>query len=400
MASRHSGSGTRPGIESYRDGLRVSAPAIAAVDWESVPTVSPALPLADLGWDEDWAIALAAGPDPTVVPGRVSRIDRGISTVLTISGAVRVFAVPEIKLAVGDWVTLEAEPTATGHRVLTGILPRRCAFRRVSDDPSAREQVVAANIDTVLLVDAIDGQLSVRHLERYVALAWQSGAVPVIVITKADLASPAEVSDYVARVAEVASGVAVHVVSASTGEGLEDLAPYLAPGRTVALLGLSGAGKSTLVNLLAGGEVLATGAVRADGKGRHTTTHRELVPIPGGGLVIDTPGMRALSVSTATEGVAQVFADIEEFQSQCGYLDCSHTSEQGCAVLAAVASGELSATRVASWRQLRGETPVESPQVARLRIVERNRTKATAKATRARARATQRRLEAEPPSQP
>jgi len=339
---------------------------------------------------------LAAGPDPTLVPGRVSRIDRGISTVLTIDGPVRVFAVPELKLAVGDWVTLTPEPTATGHRVLAGILPRRCAFRRVSDDPTAREQVVAANIDTVLLVDAIDGQLSVRHLERYVALAWQSGAVPVIVITKADLAAPGEVSDYVARVKEVASGVAIHVVSAATGVGLDDLAPYLAPGCTVALLGLSGAGKSTLVNLLAGGEILATGAVRSDGKGRHTTTHRELVPIAGGGLLIDTPGMRALSVSTATEGVAQVFADIEEMQSRCAYANCSHTTELGCAIVAAVAAGELSATRVASWRQLQAETPVDSPQVSRLRVVERKRTKATAKVARSRARATQRRLGSPP----
>jgi ribosome biogenesis GTPase len=305
-----------------------------------------------------------------------------------------------LKLAVGDWVALTPEATATGHRVLAAILPRRCAFRRVSDDPAAREQVVAANIDTVLLVDAIDGQLSVRHLERYVALAWQSGAVPVIVITKSDLAGPGEMDDYVARVAEVASGVAVHVVSAATGEGLDELAPYLAPGRTVALLGLSGAGKSTLVNLLAGGEILATGAVRGDGKGRHTTTHRELVPIPGGGLVIDTPGMRALSVSTATEGVAQVFADIEDLQSRCGYPDCSHTTEQGCAIVAAVEAGQLSATRVASWQQLRAETPPETPQVARRRVVERKRTKAVAKATRARARATQRRLEAPPRTPP
>jgi ribosome biogenesis GTPase len=307
--------------------------------------------------------------------------------------------VADLRLAVGDWVTLDWAPTSGGDCVLTGILPRRCAFRRVSDDPAAREQVVAANIDTVLLVDALDGQLSARHLERYVALAWQSGAVPVIVITKADLARPEEVRRYVDVVAGVASGVAIHVLSALTGEGLENLAPYLAPGRTVALLGLSGAGKSTLVNLLAGDLILVTGAVRGDGKGRHTTTYRELVPLPGGAMVIDTPGMRALSVSTAAEGIAQVFADIEDLATGCAFPDCSHTTENRCAVAAAVAAGELSAARVASWRQLRGESPVESPQVVRLRVVERKRQKKTAKAGRARLRATQRKLASPPRDQ-
>jgi ribosome biogenesis GTPase len=354
------------------------------------------LSLSDLGWDDEWAAALAGQSDLTLVPGRVSRIDRGISTVLTATGAVRVAAVADLRVAVGDWVALAGEPGATGQMVLAAILPRRCAFRRVSDDPAAREQVVAANIDSVLLVDAIDGQLSGRHLERYVALAWQSGATPVIVITKSDLASPAEVDQFLAAVTEVASGVAVHIISAATGVGLEQLAPYLAPGRTVALLGLSGAGKSTLVNLLAGSTVLATGAVRGDGKGRHTTTYRELVPIAGGGMVIDTPGMRALSVSSAAVGVAQVFTDIEELAMQCRFPDCSHTTEQGCAIVAAVDAGELSAARVASWRQLLSETLAESPQITRLRVVERKRHKATAKAVRSLARATQRKL-APPP---
>jgi ribosome biogenesis GTPase / thiamine phosphate phosphatase len=362
-----------------------------------VPPASPVLTLHDLGWDDQWAAALATGPDPALTAGRVSRIDRGISTVLTAAGPVRVAAVTELQLAVGDWVTLAADPDVAGAWLLAGILPRRCAFRRVADDAGARQQVVAANIDTVLLVDAMDGQLSARHLERYVALAFQGGAVPVIVITKADLATPEEVDRYVTAVGAVAAGVAIHVISAATGEGLERLAPYLGPGRTVALLGLSGAGKSTLVNLLAGQSVLATGAVRGDGKGRHTTTYRELVPLPGGAMVIDTPGMRALSVATAVEGVAQVFSDIEALETGCAFPNCSHTSEQGCAVLEAVASGELSAIRVASWRQLRSETPGESAQSARQRIVERKKHKKSAKANRAALRASERKL-ASPPS--
>jgi ribosome biogenesis GTPase / thiamine phosphate phosphatase len=358
---------------------------------------SPPLTLLELGWDERWAVAQAAGPDPTGTAGRVSRIDRGISTVLTGAGPVRVPAVADLRLAVGDWVTLAAEPGDAGAWVLRAILPRRCAFRRVSDDAAARQQVVAANIDTVLLVDAMDGQLSARHLERYVALAFQSGAVPVIVITKADLATAEEVAGYVAAVEAVAAGVAIHVISAATGAGLDQLRPYLAPGCTVALLGLSGAGKSTLVNLLAEESVLAIGAVRGDGKGRHTTTYRELVPIPGGAMLIDTPGMRALSVATATEGVAQVFSDIEELETRCAFPNCSHTTEAGCAVVAAVASGEVSALRVASWCQLRHETPGESTQAARQRIVERKRHKKSAKASRSQLRATQRKLAAPPP---
>jgi len=376
-----------------------------------VPPATPSLSLLDLGWDDSWAAALAAQSDGSLTPGRVSRIDRGISTVLIAGGPVRVAAVADLQLAVGDWVTLTLDPTTgaldpttgaldptTGDWVLAGILPRRCAFRRVTDGPAARQQVVAANIDTVFLVDAIDGQLSVRHLERYVVLALQSGAQPVIVVTKSDLASPEQVSEHLAQVAQAASGAPVHVVSAATDQGVDALAPYLGPGRTVALLGLSGAGKSTLVNLLVGAQVLATGAVRSDGKGRHTTTYRELVAIPGGGLLIDTPGMRALSVATATEGVALVFADIEELETRCRFPDCSHTTEAGCAVMEAVATGDLSAERLASWRQLRSETPPEDPAAARVRVAVRKRDKASAKATRAQSRATQRKLALPPPT--
>lgn len=352
--------------------------------------------LIDLGWDDGWAAALAACAHPASMPGRVSRIDRGLSTVLTAGGPVRVPAVAGMTVAVGDWVALTVEPCTDGRLVLAAILPRRSAFERTPDRPGARAQVVAANIDTVFVVDAIDGPLSARHLERYVALAWQSGAEPVVVVTKSDLASAEMVREYVATIQGSAAGMGVHVVSADTGQGLDRLEPYLAPGRTVALLGLSGAGKSTLVNLLVGADVLATGRVRGDGKGRHTTTHRELVAIPAGGVVIDTPGMRALSVTTAVAGVARVFADVEALENRCGFPDCSHTTEPGCAVLAAVAAGELSPIRVASWRQLRGETPAEDPGALRLRVVERKRLKAVEKASRARLRAT-RRKPASPP---
>ncbi len=382
-------------------------------------TASVPSSLVDLGWDADWEAALAVAASATVTagatdggaplapgratetagpltPGRVSRIDRGISTVLTAVGPVRVAAVTSLPLAVGDWVTLAASPLGASAWVLAGLLPRRSAFRRVTDNAGAREQIVAANIDTVLIVDAVDGQLSARHLERYVALAWQSGAEPVVVITKVDLAPPEAVARHAAEVHAVATDVAVLEVSATTGVGLDRLAPYLGAGRTVALLGLSGAGKSTLVNLLAGEEVLATGAVRGDGKGRHTTTYRELVPLPGRGMLIDTPGMRALSVAAATEGVAQVFSDLEALARGCEFDDCSHTSERNCAVTAAVAEGLVTEERLASWRQLQLETPADTPQVARRRIVERKKQKKTAKAGRARTRALARKPAAPP----
>jgi ribosome biogenesis GTPase len=244
------------------------------------------------------------------------------------------------------------------------------------------QQIVAANIDTVLLCDALDGRLSVRHLERFLALAWQSGATPVVLITKSDAAPPAVVAEAVETVKKVASGVSVLVVSSTTGEGIEAVMSYLIPGRTIALLGLSGAGKSTLVNLLAGTEVLATGAVRSDGKGRHTTTHRELVLLPGGGLLIDTPGMRALSVVGAGDGLEQAFQDVEVLATGCKYTSCSHAGEQGCAVAAALSDGRLAGGRLESWRRLRAEPQLSDQQVARRAVEERKRRKAAKVAAR------------------
>lgn len=259
-----------------------------------MPSRSAVPSLTSLGWDDDWQSALDALGDPALVPGRVSRVDRGVCTVMTGTDEVRVSATVGVEIAVGDWVAFR--PAVDDERPRIGaVLPRRCVFRR--EDPRTRRvQVAAANIDTVLLCNALDGRLSLRHLERYLAVAREGGATPVVLITKSDAVAPDVVEQAVAAVEEVATGVAVVVVSSTTGDGMEDLAPYLSPGRTLALLGLSGAGKSTLVNLLAGEDLLRTGKVRKDGSGRHTTTHRQLVPLPGGAMLIDTPGMRSLSV--------------------------------------------------------------------------------------------------------
>ena len=263
-----------------------------------MPAGSRDAALAALGWDEGWNAALAELSDATLAPARVSRVDRGMCTVMTGSDEVRVTTPYDLEVAVGDWVAFRRAP-ADARASITAVLPRRCVFRR-ADARTGRVQVAAANIDTVLLCDALDGRLSLRHLERYLAVAREGGATPVVLITKSDAVPPDVVEQAVAAVETVAEGVDVVVVSSTTGEGLDDLAPHLVPGRTLALLGLSGAGKSTLVNLLAGEDILRTGEVRKDGSGRHTTTHRQLVPLPGGALLIDTPGMRSLSAVEAT----------------------------------------------------------------------------------------------------
>jgi ribosome biogenesis GTPase len=342
--------------------------------------------LAALGWDEGWASALAQLPDSALVPARVSRVDRGAYTLMTGTAEVRVVAERGVEVVVGDWVALGPESAAGEKARIVAVLPRRCVFRRAGDARGKAPQIVAANIDTLLLCDALDGRLNLRHLERYLALAWQSGATPVVLITKSDAASPAVVAEKVESVKSVANGVSVVVVSSTTGQGVGDLAPYLVPGKTVALLGLSGAGKSTLVNLLAGADILATGAVRSDGKGRHTTTHRQLVPLPGGGLLIDTPGMRALSVVGAGEGVEQAFQDVEALARECEYGNCSHAGERGCALAAALSDGRLERGRLEGWLRLRAEPGASDYKAARQVVDERKRRKATKTADRRAAR--------------
>jgi ribosome biogenesis GTPase / thiamine phosphate phosphatase len=348
-------------------------------------TLIPTLP--DLGWDPEWAAALAASPYPDLTPARVARANLGASTVLAASGAHRATTGRDLRVAVGDWVTLRPGPTSGDRPSVASVLPRRSAFRRAPQGAATKEQVVAANIDTVFVVNALDARLSIHRIERYLVLAWQSGADPVVLLTKADVGQPGRLAESVAAVETVALNVPVHLVSAKTGVGIEQLAPYLTAGRTVALLGLSGAGKSTLVNLLVGSDALATGEVGADGQGRHTTTHRQLVPLPDGGLLLDTPGMRAVALWDAAAGVRQAFSDVETLVNQCRFSDCSHTVEPGCAVMKAVADGGLGRDRFDSWRKLETEQRVQAGhQVAHQRAEARKQSKADLKAARARFR--------------
>jgi ribosome biogenesis GTPase len=258
--------------------------------------------------------------------------------------------------AVGDWVVIE--PADDGPAVIVEILPRRSQFVRRKAGTEDEEQVVAANVDVAFLMSSLNQDFNPRRIERYLVAARDSGATPVVVLTKSDLID--DVAGAVAAVEEVASGSEVIAASSVDGAGLERLRELLAPGRTVALLGSSGVGKSTLVNTLAGEELLRTQEIRElDDKGKHTTTHREIFLLPDGSLMLDTPGMRELGLVEADEGLEETFDDVAAVAAQCRFRDCGHANEPGCAVRAAIESGELSPRRWESYVKLQKEAAFE-----------------------------------------
>lgn len=253
----------------------------------------------------------------------------------------------------GDWVAADLRPEE-GAATIRHVLSRATVFVRRASGPGGGAQVVAANVDVALLTASLNADLSLRRLERYLATAYESGAKPVIVLTKADTCD--DVEGLTAQVEAMALNAPVHAVSARTGQGMAGLAEHLAPGRTAVLLGSSGVGKSTLVNALAGENLMATREIREDdARGRHTTTHRELVLLPSGALILDTPGMRELGLWDAEAGVAATFGDIEALAEACRFSDCQHTNEPGCAVRAALEDGNLDEDRLQSWRKLQRE---------------------------------------------
>jgi len=290
-----------------------------------------------------YVVATAAGEMPADVAGRL-RYD-GISAIA-----------PGFP-AVGDWVVLRLGASPGGGRaIIQSILPRGGVFVRKQAGRGSAAQVVAANVDIAFLVTALTGDLNSRRLERYVATAREGGVVPVIVLSKADLAADEGALEAAREeAAGAAPGVPVHAVSALNGSGRSELEAYFLDRRTVALLGSSGAGKSTLINSLIGRDAQQVQDVREDGKGRHTTTQRSLILRPGGGVVIDTPGMRELALFGSDEGVVAAFPEIEDLAAHCRFRDCSHRCEPGCAVQAAVGAGVLAADRLASYEKLRAE---------------------------------------------
>jgi ribosome biogenesis GTPase len=337
--------------------------------------------LSSLGWDEFFSTAYGDHFDRADHrPGRVLRADRGVCTVLTAAGTVRaslggaVLAraarAPEWLPCAGDWLAVRAWPD--DRLTVEAVLPRRTAVVRRTADKDATGQVLAANMDVAAVVEPVDPAPDVARIERMLALAWDSGARPLVILTKADLAAdPAAVA---AQVADVTPGVPVVAVAADRGQGLAALRPLVGPGRTLGLLGRSGAGKSTLVNALAGATVMVTQRIRrADGKGRHTTTYRALVPIPGGGAVLDTPGLRAVGLLDAADGLSRAFADVAALAAGCRFADCAHAAEPGCAVRAAIESGALPPRRLDSWRRLQRESAYEGRRRAVRQARDRHR---------------------------
>jgi ribosome biogenesis GTPase / thiamine phosphate phosphatase len=341
----------------------------------------PGFDLHELGWNPE----LAENLEPGLVPGRVAAVHRGAFDVWTETGEVRSrlpgrLVYEGLDVAVGDWVAL-------GDGLVRAVLPRRSAIVRNAAGLATTAQTLAANVDVAFVVSSLGPDLEPRRLERYLVTIWESGAAPEIVLTKADrLEDPWPL---VAEVEAVALGVPVHVVSAQTGQGCEALRARVVHSTTAVLIGSSGVGKSTLVNRWLGDDVMATHETRADDdEGRHTTTHRQLLVLPGGGLVIDTPGLRELQLWDAgAASLDATFADVEELAEECRFADCTHAHEPDCAVLAAVESGELPAERLRSWRKLQRELlAIAMRHDIRLRKEEGRKWRLRAREGRARAR--------------
>jgi ribosome biogenesis GTPase / thiamine phosphate phosphatase len=337
--------------------------------------------LAELGWDEAFARHFAEhAARPDLQPARVAiefnhnyrvYVDDG-ELDATAAGRLKHRAGSRAELpAVGDWVAVRKQ---AGHDrgAIVAILPRRSWFSRKMAGHVTDEQVVAANVDVIFIVMGLDADFSLRRLERYLLLVRESGATPVIVLTKPDLAR--DVPAQVAEVSAMAGEIPVHVVSPKHGEGIGHVAAYLTTGRTGALLGSSGVGKSTIINRLVGEDVRKTREVReSDSRGRHTTSHRELVKLPTGGLVIDTPGMRELQLWDVNEAVRETFDDIEALGVFCHFTDCRHRDEPRCAVKAAVEEGRLAPDRLASYLKLQDELSELARQQDERALLERKR---------------------------
>jgi ribosome biogenesis GTPase len=333
--------------------------------------------LQELGWDDGWSSELERLDEDNLVAGRIAAQHRGEYVLWTATGELRAELPGRIRCdagvtgvlpAVGDWVAARVR-ALEGRATIHTVLPRRTSIARKEVLRGSQAQVLAANVDTAFLFTGLDADFSIRRLERYLVLAWESGAQPVVVLTKTDLQP--DVAGKVLEVETVAIGVPIHPVSNVTGEGLDAVREHLGPATSSVVLGSSGVGKSTLINRIAGEEVMRTSDVAADGTGRHTTTHRELIRLPGGALVIDTPGLRELQLWDGDSSAA--FADIEALAADCRFSDCAHVHEPDCAVLGAVDDGTLELDRLRSWRKLQRELAAIAARTDRRVAAERKR---------------------------
>lgn len=316
----------------------------------------------DVGLTADLAQEAAAYEDLFVA--RISLQSRELYQAITPSGEIVAEVSGKLRYcvksltdypAVGDFVMLDRADHAGGNAIIHHVLRRKSAFIRKAAGTAGDAQIIAANIDTVFICMALNHDYNLRRLERYLAIAWDSGASPVVVLTKADLCE--DIKAKLAETAAVAVGVEVLLTTNLSEDGYQPLQKYLRQGETVAFIGSSGVGKSTLINRLAGNEILDTGEIRSDGRGRHTTTRRQLILLADGGMVIDTPGMRELAIESAD--LAKAFADIDSLAAKCRFRDCTHESEPGCAVLAAIAAGTLSKERLTAYKKLEKEAGYE-----------------------------------------
>lgn len=329
----------------------------------------------DYGWDEYFTRQWKERCAEKMFPGRIIA-DYG--QMLRVAAGQGEYLVnrplqkhdDDLQVAVGDWAALECT-TETGRLSLCFVLPRKTKFSRAASGIAVKEQIVAANVDYVFLMQSLNRDFNMRRLERYLIATWESGAIPVVVLTKTDCCG--DVAAKKALALDTAPGVEVHAISCVTGEGMEEVRKYFARGKTIAFLGSSGVGKSTLANALAGEDLFKTQAIREhDARGRHTTTHREIVLLNGGGMILDTPGMRSLSLWEADTGMEVMFGDIEELIKLCRFHDCSHNNEPGCAVREALYSGALDMQRWNSWLKLQKELAhLEAKKEGRLRLKEK-----------------------------
>lgn len=329
------------------------------------------MPLEDWGWDARWAAEFSALPGRGLRPARVINERRGVYGVVEadgerdarLTGASRRKAGARANLpAVGDWLAIEL---IAGERVATvrEILPRRTKLSRKAAGEALEEQVIAANLDAVFVTTALNQDFNPRRLERFLTVCRESGAQPVLLLNKSD-ACP-DPQTYIEEARAVAAGAPVLTLSAKSGDGLTALSAWIKPGRTVGFVGTSGVGKSTIINRLRGDERLLTHATRVrDERGRHTTTSRDLYLLPGGGVLLDTPGMREMQFWEAGQGLARSFEEIDALAPACRFRDCGHDREPGCAVQAAVAAGTVAAVRLASWLKLRGELAAKAARVS------------------------------------
>ncbi|MBS4539530.1 ribosome small subunit-dependent GTPase A [Clostridium sp. D2Q-11] len=338
--------------------------------------------LINLGWNDFFQDYYNSYGDDNLTVGRISAEYRNHYEVITeigeikgeISGKLRYTIETKSDFpVVGDWVVINR--LDNNFAIINDVLPRKSMFKRKAPGNKIEEQILASNIDYIFIVTSLNQNYNLRRIERYVTISWESGAIPVVILSKSDLCDDKE--NKIIEVENIAPGVDIHAISAMTGKGVENLSKYVKEGNTICLLGSSGVGKSTLVNRLIGEDTMDTGDIRLDdGRGKHTTTHRQMMNIPEGGLIIDTPGIREIALWDGDNGIEEAFKDLEILSNKCKFTDCKHESEPGCAITQAINNGSLAKERLDSYKKLQRELRyIERKQNRKLQLEEKKKNK-------------------------